>query len=121
MKKIIKIDSSNVQKFAYDMCKFADFNRPSKHCFGMQDLAKEQRALTVNDVLVEAMDKAGFDIQSLTALKENDWKIDDLVSPNKENPVLFINSWFYEIYLDYHHINDYYVEKTDDEILTLPD
>lgn len=119
MEKIIKIDNSNVQEFAYEMNRFADFNRPNRHCYGMQDLAKEERALTVNDALIEAMDRAGFDLQSITAFK--DWNMDDLVSPRKENPVLYVTSWFYEIYFDNNDITKYYAEKADGEIIKLPD
>ena len=119
MEKIIKIDNSNVQEFACEMNKFSDFNTPNRHCYGMQDLDRERRAGIVNDTLIEAMDRAGFDLQSITAFK--DWKIDDLVSPRKENPVLYVTSWFYEIYFDYNNITKYYVEKADGEIVKLPD
>lgn len=121
--KTIKIDKTNVQEFACEMNKFADSNRPNKHCYGMQDLAKEERALTVNDALIEAMDHAGFDLQSITAFK--DWNIDDLVSPRKENPVLYFKSWFWECYFENQGITKYYAHDMGDKIygnyVKLPD
>ena len=118
--KIIKIDNTNVQGFAEIMVKFNRAHRYNSDCYSMSDIRRERCAFALSNMIIEELDKVGFDIQVLNAFIENKWRIDDLVSPNVEKPVLFVTSHMYENYLDNENITDYYVETADGEIFTLP-
>ena len=56
---------------------------------------------------------------AIQAFKQHNWKVDDLVSPNKDNPVLYFTCNMYENYLDRQNINDYYTDVVPDNIVDI--
>ena len=118
--KIIKIDNKNIKEFTEHMFKFNCVNCYNEESFSVSDIERESRAHHATDILLEQLDKAGFNLQSVPTFEEHNWNISDLVSPNRTNPVLFISSPMYESYFDYRNITDYYVEKADADIFELP-
>ena len=98
--KTILITKDNVENFAEEMFKFNCNNTYNSLCFSCSDIKREQHALNCTDAIIEEMDKAGFDMTAIQAFKQHNWKVDDLVSPNKDNPVLYFTCNIYENYLD---------------------
>lgn len=116
MMKTILITKDNVENFAEEMFKFNCNNTYNSLCFSCSDIKREQHALNCTDAIIEEMDKAGFDMTAIQAFKQHNWKVDDLVSPNKDNPVLYFTCNMYENYLDRKNINDYYTDVVPDNI-----
>ena len=108
----IKIDKTNIQKFAEEMFKFNCANSYNNHCFSTSDIMREKTAYQITDLILEALDKAGFDMQSIQAFKEHEWNVEDLTSPNIENPILLFQSKMYETYLKNNDITKYFTEET---------
>ena len=65
------------------------------------------------------MDKAGFDMTTINTFKQHGWKVDDLTSPNKDNPVLYFTCDMYECYLNRQKINDYYTDTISDSTIDI--
>lgn len=87
--KTILITKDNAENFAEEMFKFNCNNTYNSLCFSCSDIRREQHALNCTDAIIEEMDKAGFDMTAIQAFKQHNWKVDDLISPNKDNPVLY--------------------------------
>lgn len=110
MKKI-KINKSNIEKFAEEMFQFNCAHEYNSQCFSTSDIMREQSAFRITDIILEQLDKAGFDMQSIGSFKAHEWKIDDLTAPVIENPILVIENCMYEAYLDSKGITEYYTEE----------
>lgn len=119
MMKTILITKDNIENFAEEMFKFNCNNMYNSLCFSCSDIRREQHALNYTDAIIEEMDKAGFDMTAIQAFRQHNWKVDDLVSPNKDNPVLYFTCNIYENYLDRQNINDYYTDDTPDNIVDI--
>lgn len=111
MKKI-KITKHNIEQFAEHMFQFNSFNQYNSKCFSTNDIIRERKAFHVTDILLEQLDKAGFDMSTIKAFKNHNWRVDDLTAPVLDNPVLIIESTMYETYFDAKNITEYY---TDDD------
>lgn len=98
MMKTILIAKDNVENFAEEMFKFNCNNTYNSLCFSCSDIKREQHALNCTDAIIEEMDKAGFDMTAIQTFKQHNWKVDDLVSTNKDNPVLYFTCNMYENY-----------------------
>ena len=83
MMKTILITKDNAENFAEEMFKFNCNNTYNSLCFSCSDIKREQHALNCTDAIIEEMDKAGFNMTAIQAFKQHNWKVDDLVSPNK--------------------------------------
>lgn len=81
--KTILITKDNAENFAEEMFKFNCNNTYNSLCFSCSDIKREQHALNCTDAIIEEMDKAGFNMTAIQAFKQHNWKVDDLVSPNK--------------------------------------
>lgn len=117
--KTIMITKDNIEKFAEEMFKFNCSHEYNSLCFSVSDIMREQHAFTLTDTIIEAMDKSGFDMHAINAFKQHNWKVDDLTSPNKDNPVLCFTCNMYECYFDRQKINDYYTDTTSDNIIDI--
>lgn len=109
MKKI-KIDKANIDSFAEVMFAFNVANQYNSQCFSASDICREREAFAITDIILEQLDKAGFDMQEVQAFKRYGWKVDDLASPVIENPVLMFECQAYERYLDSRNIVEYYAD-----------
>lgn len=109
MSKTIVITKDNIQSFAEELFNFNCSHEYNPLCFSIKDIKREEQAFSIVDSILEKLDQAGFDMSKIKAFSQHNWKIDDLKSPNKENPILYINSSMVERYLDSKNILTYYV------------
>lgn len=118
MKKI-RIDKTNIESFAEVMFGFNIANQYNSQCFSVSDIRRELEAFAVTDIILEQLDKAGFDMQEVQAFKQYGWNVDDLVAPVFENPVLVFECQAYERYLDSRNIVEYYAEDLAKDALSV--
>lgn len=119
MMKTIMITKENIENFAEEMFQFNCSHEYNSLCFSCSDIKRERQAFNCTDAIIEEMDKAGFDMATIQAFKEHGWKVDDLVSENKDNPVLYFTCAMYEHYLDRKNIHDYDTDATPDHIVDI--
>lgn len=106
--KNITINKNNIETFAEEMFRFNCFHQYNSMCFSTNDILRERTAFHETDIILEKLNKAGFDVNTVKAFKEHNWNVEDLTGPVKENPVLTFQSEMYEKYLDIKNIREYY-------------
>lgn len=112
-KKLIRIDSSNVEAFAEEMFRFNCAHEYNSMCFSAGDVAREQVAKHETDMIIEKMAVSGFNVHEIKAFKDHNWKVDDLTVVPVENPMLVIESSLYENYFSNRGINDFYTDDAE--------
>lgn len=95
---MLKITKENIEKFAEEMFQFNCYHEYNPMCFSVSDILREQRAFQVTDMILNELDKAGFNMQSIKTFKLHGWKVDDFTSPVLEEPVLLMKNEEYENY-----------------------
>ena len=113
------ITKDNVENFAEEMFNFNCSHEYNSLCFSTNDIMRERQAFNCSDAIIEEMDKAGFNMTTIKSVQKHNWNIDDLISPNQDNPVLYFTCDMYEHYLDRKNINDYYTNNTSDNIVNI--
>lgn len=97
--KIFEITRKNIEHFSDTLVKFRKDCSYNSICFSMADIAREVNSEAIVDNLLETMNLQGFGVNKIKAFINNNYIIDDLVAPEKSDPVLYFTNSMLENYM----------------------